>query len=81
MEEFDQLWREFDESETDEPSFSKMSLLDKLLLLPLEGGKKEKIELEQKTVYLIFALRWILSRTEEVKIEKINSYLQLYFPI
>ncbi len=55
-----------------------MTLLNKLL--PLAGEKKEKIELELKVVNLVFALRWVLPRTEGVKIEEINRCVQQYFP-
>lgn len=79
MEEFDKLWKEFDESETDKHHCGKMNLIGRLLPL-VEGDKKEKIELELKVVYLIFALRWILSHIQEIKVAEIDSYLKQYFP-
>lgn len=77
MKEFNKLWKEFDENEIDRHTCSKMTILNKLL--PLAGEKKENIESESNTVYLIFALHQILSYVKEIKIEEINRYVQQFF--
>jgi len=75
MEEFHDLWNQFDTGEIDKLNLAKNNLCQKMLEL-VEGAKKEEIRLELSLLWFIFILQQMLEHFDNVTLDKLTPEIE-----